>query len=179
MKANKYKFTIGYLMIEPEVIKELNTFIEIVSFFKCDQCGRCCRISPTLYSDECKHYSSDKLVWKDDDNVCLIEPCPFFANNICKIQNYKPRICRAFPFAQIHTGNFDIQRNLLTLNKKVTISQCKIGREIFRKYLLFLDETNREMDIDVGALLETKDYLQFDTNLSNAQEFVLWLKQRL
>ncbi|VVB94193.1 Uncharacterised protein [uncultured archaeon] len=66
----------------------LGIYIEILSFFECSKCGKCCRMNPpTLYPDEVQYFSENVII-KHDGRVSLRKPCPFFIDNTCKIHDW-------------------------------------------------------------------------------------------
>ena len=76
---------------------------------ECKKCGKCCR-QLTIYSSAT---DKDLLNWKDHpeimkfvkngrfwmDNLTgkILEDCPWFENNLCKINEIKPQYCKDFP----------------------------------------------------------------------------------
>ena len=107
---------------------------EILSYFKCERCGECCRTLPIslgwddierLYREEGESFL-DKL----DDNAienCLKTPCPYLKGNKCTIYDKRPLVCRVFPFEFAYP--FPSIRNC-PLGKKISAELGKLEREL-------------------------------------------------
>jgi Fe-S-cluster containining protein len=104
--------------------------IEIVSYFKCYRCGKCCtHDSPVIFVDEFDALSKNtgrRFFDALDPSVFphrFKTPCPFY-KNICEIQTYKPDTCKIYPFSMSQ-----IDHLLLYL--------CPMGRKILNEYITF------------------------------------------
>ncbi len=156
IENDMYNFTPEHLKNERGFFKILDVYIKIVSFFECSKCGECCHMnSPRLYSDEYQYFGRDLSIWIDDNLASLKKPCPFFANNSCKTQDYKPRLCRFAPFVFI----------LHLPDKPIAVSECDLGKKIVYKFIEFICETDRDLE-----------QYPFD-NFRNMKAFLKWLKK--
>jgi Fe-S-cluster containining protein len=76
----------------------------------CRACSNCCKvIVPALDSDDVERISrllsiseqdfrKKYLVYNDDGWVFNSKPCPFLTERGCSIYDYRPEICREYPF---------------------------------------------------------------------------------
>ena len=107
---------------------------DILSYFKCERCGDCCRTLPIslgwddierLYKEEGESFL-DKL----DDNAienCLKTPCPYLKGNKCMIYDKRPLVCRVFPFEFAYP--FPSIRHC-PLGKKISAELGKLEQEL-------------------------------------------------
>ncbi|MCD6203926.1 MAG: YkgJ family cysteine cluster protein [Methanophagales archaeon] len=107
---------------------------DILSYFRCERCGECCRTLPIslgwddierLYKEEGEAFF-DKL----DDNAienCLKTPCPYLNGNRCTIYDKRPLVCRVFPFEFAYP--FPSIRNC-PLGKKISAELAKLEQEL-------------------------------------------------
>lgn len=148
---------------EQEVFKRLDVYREIASFFECSRCGRCCREgSPDLlFSDEYQNFDEEVLFW-EDGLAGLINPCPFYVENKCKIHSsgIKPRMCRVVPF-YLQEGKTQFE-----------LMDCELGEKILEAYHTFLEETGEWENNTIDDLLYPFD------NLMRAKSFLKWLKKK-
>lgn len=102
---------------------------EIINYFKCEQCGRCCTECDVQLSDDdiiriCKHLEMGFDEFYDDfmnhEYIYnyLIRPCPFLKDGKCDIYVARPHVCRQYPFA----------------DNTVAVHPCKIGGEIHKTF---------------------------------------------
>lgn len=161
------KFTDEYLAKEKGLISKLDLLTNIVDLFKRYRCSKCCKGGPILLSDEYLNHQNN-VVWRDDDKVNLKFPCPYLKGNDCSIYDKRPRMCRSFPFVP------SVYSDL------VLIWDCKSGRNIYNAYNNFLDETNRDVNIDPRIFLkyENSPFFIFDIDMANITEFFYWLKEK-
>lgn len=149
---------------EQRIIKIFNIYMQIVSFFECSKCGKCCSFSSPdlLHSDEYKNFDKDLLFW-EDGLPGLKNPCPFFVDNTCKIHdnNIRPRICRVVPFSFPDDPEYP----------HIIIEQCELGNKILDAYFIFLEETNTG-DNDILC-----DLMYPLSNIQRAKAFLKWLKK--
>lgn len=168
--TNKYKFTEKYLKNETDLILKIDILAEIVSFFECRKCGKCCRkSSPNLLYSEYDKYKNHnvEMCWKDNNRVQIKgNPCPFLDNNVCKAQNNKPMLCKAFPLMTAQNSDC------------IVIWDCELGREILKEYNKFLDETNRDSDIEIDVETVLSPFFGFDADILNVTYFLFWLKKK-
>ncbi|MCZ7385292.1 MAG: YkgJ family cysteine cluster protein [Candidatus Methanoperedens sp.] len=153
------RFNLEFLKGEPKLIKLLDIYVKIASFFKCSKCGKCCRENPPdLLSDEYQHFDDKLTVW-EDGFVALKKPCPFLVDNTCKIHDHKPRMCRFVPF------------QLGEQTDPIVIDDCELGKEILEMYFLFLEET------DLGENDSIEDIMYPLAKLQRAKVFLNWLEK--
>lgn len=135
--------------------------------YKRYRCSKCCKGGPILLSDEYLSHQNN-IIWRDDNKINLKFPCPYLKEKDCTIYDKRPRMCRSFPFVP------SVYSDL------VLIWDCKSGRNIYNAYNNFLDETNRDVDIDPQIFLKYKNspFFIFDADMSNIKEFFYWLKEK-
>ncbi len=112
---------------------------EVFSKIDCSACSNCCKkIVPILEEKDIQRISSkigltsdeykDKFLVADDDGLGIKEkPCPHLGENGCSIYEYRPRICREYPFTdQKRTG-------VRLINLIENCSVCPAVFEIFER----------------------------------------------
>lgn len=108
--------------------------------FKCKLCGeRCCSLNPEISVEDLErirrvfpyfkpYYSPEgKMILTDEKGFC-----PFLRNGLCTIHEYKPVLCRLYPFYPVEKK---VLENLLSLPKDVEV--VKNGSE---EYVFLFDE---------------------------------------
>ena len=98
-------------IIAEEIKKYDSLVLEVLQYFECKRCGKCCRKAFVQVSDEeiaslCKHlhigfeeFDSEYMDQEAIENY-LRRPCPFLKGNDCSIYEQRPNVCRVFPFTE-------------------------------------------------------------------------------
>ncbi len=117
----------------------LSNCIEILSYFKCYRCGKCCiHDSPAIFVDELDALSKNigrRFFDALDPGVFphrFKTPCPFY-KNICEIQTHKPDLCKIYPFStnrDDHTSLYQCPMGRKILNEYITFFKSKYGRDL-------------------------------------------------
>ncbi|NQE46201.1 hypothetical protein C5S31_09300 [ANME-1 cluster archaeon GoMg2] len=101
--------------------------LEILGYFECDRCCKCCTEMPIHLNDEAlerlSRLDGDALFDKMDENEVdnyLKTPCPYLDGDTCTIYEIKPTACRMFPF--------------VVLRPVPTLQLCPMGKRIFEKF---------------------------------------------
>jgi len=81
---------------------------EILSKFKCDRCGECCKIRVYVKSEDILRLAKRlriksgtfayKYIQTKGRFKFLKDPCLFLTNNECSVYNARPDVCRLYPF---------------------------------------------------------------------------------
>jgi hypothetical protein len=131
----------------------INQFIaeKILENYKCQQCGKCCRIPAEHFLSEASRIANkinmpiDEFILKYCQKVKKFNtktvsiyfrtPCPFLEDqsedkSICKIHNFRPMVCRAFPLSSCN--------NVLYIQ----ISEgCALAKQIESDFLKYFPDT--------------------------------------
>jgi len=101
--------------------------LEILEYFECKRCCKCCREMPIHLNDEALErlyrIDGDALFDKMDDKEVdnyLKTPCPYLKGNRCTIYENKPMSCRMFPF--------------VVIRPVPTLQLCPMGKNIFEEF---------------------------------------------
>lgn len=138
---------------------------EILSYFRCERCGECCRSNPPGVSDEelvaiAKKTGKEEAFDALDENVLMNafrSPCRFLSGHGCKIYETRPRVCRLYPFSLKNMGF-------------ITLVLCPLGKEIQKELENFIRskgitkvryEHNPEMQKVEDALNEMREISGF------------------
>lgn len=112
---------------------------ELFARTDCPNCSNCCKaIVPTLNDDDIarisrflglseEDFKTKYLDEADEEWLINIRPCPFLAEKGCTIYDYRPEVCRNYPF----TGQKEISFKLLTLVSNSGV--CPVVYEIFER----------------------------------------------
>ncbi len=99
---------------------------EVLGYFECKRCGKCCREMPVhLNDDDIERLLRidgeslfDKMNEDEVDNY-LRTPCPYLRDDVCTIYENRPTSCRIFPF--------------VVIRPEPTLLLCPLGREIYEE----------------------------------------------
>jgi len=101
--------------------------LEILAYFDCSRCCKCCREMPIHLNDEAMErlyrIDGDALFDKMDENEVdnyLKTPCPYLEGDRCTIYDDRPMACRMFPFVAIRPVP--------------TLQLCPMGENIFDEF---------------------------------------------
>jgi Fe-S-cluster containining protein len=134
--------------------------IKLVEKYKCKKCGLCCRNNNLFLTQDELKVICKKLKIKEEsiniknrhDNYLILNtPCPFLKGNVCRVHEFRPYICRIFPFS----CRMSLQ----------SLKTCQLSKEICEDIKLFLGKmpnTNSEKLIE--------DYKQQEKAISNILE---------
>lgn len=96
----------------------------ILSHFRCDGCGECCRNAPAVMTDDelvaiAKRTGNEAFDALDGDILvnAFRSPCHFLTERGCRIYDIKPRVCRLYPLSLKNMGF-------------VTLILCPMGKKI-------------------------------------------------
>lgn len=130
--------------------KELSR--EILYYFKCRACGKCCKIPVMISKEEiekiCEKLKMDTFEFSRrylGNEFYLKEPCPFLENRkggkaFCRIYEVRPEVCRLFPFSSMN-------------NNLQAVDECLLAKEIseaiieFEKKISMTKMTKEEEDL--------------------------------
>lgn len=86
------------------------SILVVISFFKCEKCGNCCRYSPPVFREDevikiseylglaIENLPLEKYEFLSKTYYKANSPCPFLTDdNKCSIYEIRGRACRAFP----------------------------------------------------------------------------------
>lgn len=141
--------------------------LEILEYFECERCARCCKIPVGLTDDDITRLyklDGDAFFDKLEDRVLpnyLKTPCPYLVNNNCKVYKDRPLLCRLYPFSMAYVFP--------------SIRLCPLGIKILREYekILPIHTTRKKRrDRTKGKRSEERsfDLLQ---DLANTSEDIL------
>lgn len=119
--------------IELKIQKGIEPFlVEILSYFRCDRCGECCRIAPAVVDDDelvaiAGKTGNEAFDALDGDILwnAFKTPCHFLSEQGCRIYDIKPLVCRLHPFSLKNMGF-------------VTLILCPLGKEIQKELENFI-----------------------------------------
>jgi len=123
--------------------------LEILEYFECERCCKCCLEMPIHLSDEAMErlyrIDGDTLFNKMDENEVdnyLKTPCPYLRGNRCTIYENRPMSCRMFPF--------------VVIRPVPTLQLCPMGKKIFDKFKVLArkyskGKKNLRVEWDKGA----------------------------
>ncbi|MBC8521943.1 MAG: YkgJ family cysteine cluster protein [Methanomicrobia archaeon] len=101
--------------------------LEILEYFECERCCKCCREMPVHLNDEdlerLSRLDGDALFDKMDDaevDNYLKTPCPYLKGTECSIYENKPTSCCMFPF--------------VVIRPVPTLQLCPMGKKIFADF---------------------------------------------
>lgn len=126
-----------------EIIMMLSTPLPIArrnELFKCKLCGwKCCSLHPEVSEEDLERIRRASPFFKPyvspEGKMILINDkgrCPFLDKGLCTIQEYKPVICRIYPFYPVNKRLLD---DFLRLPDDVEV--VKHGLE---EYVFFFDD---------------------------------------
>ena len=101
--------------------------VEILDYFECDRCCKCCTEMPIHLNDadieRILRLDGDALFDKLDANEVdnyLKTPCPYLEGDSCTIYENRPAACRMFPF--------------VVIRPVPTLQLCPMGKRIFEQF---------------------------------------------
>lgn len=127
--------------------------------FKCKLCGeKCCSLNPEISEEDLKRIRiaspSFKPYCSPEGRMILMGEdgfCPFIRNGLCTIHDYKPVLCRLYPFYPVKKS---LLESLLSLSQDVEVVKHGID-----EYVFFFDEecpgVGEGDPVDFGKLLKT------------------------
>jgi Fe-S-cluster containining protein len=136
--------------------KYQSTCINIVEKYKCNKCGLCCKNNNLFLTQYELNVICDKLKIKEenvkiknksDDYLILNAPCPFLKNNVCIIYDFRPDICRVFPFS-------------CRIESLQSLKTCNLSKEIYKDIKLFIGDLPEIDNIPVNNI-PIEDYEQY------------------
>lgn len=121
------------LDIELKIHEEIEpTLVEILSYFRCERCDKCCSEAPATVSDEeliaiAKKTGNEAFDALDENLLvnAFKTPCRFLSKKKCRIYDLRPRVCRIYPLS---LKNFGF----------VTLVLCPLGKEIQKELENFI-----------------------------------------
>jgi len=165
--------------------------------FECLKCGRCCRnlvidviiggktflLGMFLWKEEVRHFAPDKVLPLYGAGIkgrSRVRPAEVFAyqyienvcphitkNNLCRIYNYRPLICRSFP---LENSQLKAQCGWVKKQKELveTHEPLIVGQEIVNAERLMSIKTINALDKYNGALwiypLDTRKWVRVNVS---------------
>jgi len=102
--------------------------LEILKNYNCTKCGFCCKKTNLFLTNDELKVICDKLKIREEsiktkkgyNNYLILDtPCPFLKNNICTVHEFRPYVCRVFPFS---CGIISLQ----------SLKTCNLSRDIYK-----------------------------------------------
>jgi len=108
--------------------------------FKCKLCGeKCCGLNPEISEEDLERirrvFPSFKPYYSPEGRMILLGEggfCPFIRSGSCTVHEYKPALCRLYPFYPV---NKRLLENLLRLPQDVEVVKHGVD-----EYVFFFDE---------------------------------------
>ncbi len=134
--------------------------VEILSYFRCEQCGECCRRAPAVVSDEeliaiARKTGNEAFDALDEDMLMntFKAPCRFLSDHGCRIYDTRPMVCRVYPLSLKNMGF-------------VTLIPCPLGKKIQEELENFI----KSHGITKVRYEHDKDMQNVEDNSNNLRE---------
>lgn len=155
---------------------------EILSKFKCDRCGECCKIPIQVFSKDIIRLAEKlsmknemfqaQYIWEDPllNNIYFLQdPCPFLTNKECSVYDARPDVCRIFPFAydlpvlkgadrcNLAKDIYNVAHGIEQIVKSEFAPEQELTEGIYKKR--FGDEIGKDSTLDITFSYDDLEYL--------------------
>lgn len=178
--------------IELKIQEEIEPMLAgLLSYFRCDGCGECCRNAPAVMTDDelvaiARRTGNEAFDALDGDILvnAFRSPCHFLTDRGCRIYDIKPRVCRLYPLSLKNIGFITlylcpmgkkIQTELENFIKSKGVKNVRYDHD---KTMQDVEDTFNEMRESVGFRKDEPSHVQIGLRYGYIPLFLKYLRHR-